>query len=121
MKLLFVYNAKTGFFNKSADWLHKAISPSTYACSLCSLSHTNFKEKEDWTNELGKLNEEIEFYYKDEFIKKYNLTNLEFPLVGTFINEGFKILLSSSEINQQENIKDFFTELNLKIKLVLNA
>jgi len=46
--LIFVYNAASDIWSKSLDAAHKIISPSTYACNLCSLTHGNFSEKQVW-------------------------------------------------------------------------
>jgi hypothetical protein len=50
MNLLFVYNANSGKLNAAFDMAHKAISPSTYKCSLCALTHNPLKEKKEWVD-----------------------------------------------------------------------
>jgi hypothetical protein len=39
MKLLFVYNADSGLAAALFDSAHKLLSPQTYACNLCALTH----------------------------------------------------------------------------------
>lgn len=82
--LIFVYNAQSDFLNKYIDVVHKIVSPSTYSCNLCSLTHGNFVEKKKWKNYRENTNLELMFMYKDEFLKTYsNLTieKLAFPVI----------------------------------------
>ena len=48
MKLIFVYNAGSGKLNALFDMAHKIVSPTTYECSLCALTHDAFQD-------IGKL------------------------------------------------------------------
>ncbi len=48
MKLIFVYNANAGKLSAALDIAHKIISPSTYQCNLCSLTHGTFTERDVW-------------------------------------------------------------------------
>lgn len=54
-QLVFVYNADSGLFNTVTDIAHKIISPSTYSCQLCTLTHSYFSVKKDWTDFLAEL------------------------------------------------------------------
>ncbi len=62
---IFIYNAKSSFYNKLTGFVHKAISPSTYECDLCNLTHGTFKAKKEWNDFLAKLPFKYEFFYKD--------------------------------------------------------
>ena len=42
--LLFVYNAKSGIANVLVDISHKLLSPETYSCNLCVITHNTFIE-----------------------------------------------------------------------------
>ncbi|NJM95354.1 MAG: GTPase, partial [Acaryochloridaceae cyanobacterium CSU_5_19] len=41
-RLIFVYNANSGGINTALDIAHKLLSPSTYRCNLCRLTHDTF-------------------------------------------------------------------------------
>ncbi|WP_417444574.1 GTPase [Joostella sp.] len=69
--LLFVYNAKAGMVNGLFDAAHKIVSPNTYACSLCKLTHGNFKEKEVWRSFRTNNNVAMEFLYKEHLNERY--------------------------------------------------
>ena len=65
--LLFVYNAKSDIINSTFDFAHKIISPKTYGCNLCKLTHGNFGEKKSWKEFKEQNKNKLEFYHKDEF------------------------------------------------------
>lgn len=80
MKLVFVYNANAGKVNTAFDMAHKLLSPSTYACSLCSLTHGVFSEKQAWKEFRESSSLEIEFLHKDEFEKLGN-ESVDYPVI----------------------------------------
>ena len=49
MELIFIYNAQKGRLNSLIDYIHKTVSPGTYSCNLCAITH-NFKKKIKWDN-----------------------------------------------------------------------
>jgi len=80
--LLFVYNAQSDLWNKSLDIAHKIISPTTYNCDLCALTHGNFSERKVWTTFKNSTDFQFAFMYKDEFLKQYGEgLGIEFPVI----------------------------------------
>jgi hypothetical protein len=73
MKLVFVYNADSGFLNSLLDIGHKIIKPETYTCNLCSLTFGNFAENAKWKAFREGSSHEMEFLHRDEFEAKYGL------------------------------------------------
>ena len=71
--LVFVYNADRGFFNMMADISHKVLSPSTYPCNLCGLTHGAFSMRKEWRDFLAKIKPPLTFLHKDEFRKEFKL------------------------------------------------
>jgi hypothetical protein len=71
--LVFVYNADRGFFNLMADISHKMISPSTYPCNLCALTHGSFSMRKEWRDFLAKIKPPLTFMHRDEFRKEFKL------------------------------------------------
>lgn len=84
MKLVFVYNADSGLFNTLTDIAHKLLSPSTYECNLCNLTHGYFAAREEWTTFLDDLDADIEFLHRDEYMDRYPDSEVEFPAI--FVN-----------------------------------
>ncbi|HEX8459577.1 MAG TPA: hypothetical protein VF656_19950 [Pyrinomonadaceae bacterium] len=79
--LVFVYNAESGLFNTLGDVAHKILSPETYACNLCALTHTAFRVRREWTEFLESLDARTEFLHANELRERYGLTNLPLPAI----------------------------------------
>ncbi len=78
--LVFVYNADNGFFNLIADISHKILSPSTYPCNLCALTHGTFNMRKEWKDFLHKIKAPLTFLHRDEF-RKQNDPNIQLPAI----------------------------------------
>ncbi|HVE56327.1 MAG TPA: hypothetical protein VNB22_05820 [Pyrinomonadaceae bacterium] len=106
-KLIFVYNADSGIFNLLTDIAHKTLSPQTYACNLCAITHSNFGMKKEWKEYLAILDEELEFLHADEFKRKYSFGKVELPAIFREENEGGLILaVDARTINECNSISD---------------
>jgi hypothetical protein len=79
--LVFVYNAESGLFNTLSDVAHKILSPDTYACNLCALTHTTFGMRREWREFLERLDARTEFLHADELRSRYGLTGLSLPAI----------------------------------------
>lgn len=64
--LLFVYKADSGLFNTATDIAHKILSPATYECKLCALTHGYFTMRKEWAGFLEELGVPCEFRHRDE-------------------------------------------------------
>lgn len=97
-KLIFVYNADSGFMNGMFDFFHKMMKPSTYSCDLCVVTHNHAGMRKAWKNYLKSLNIEKDYLHKDEFREKYpNHPVNEFPAV--FLEEkDLELIISSKEL-----------------------
>lgn len=104
MKILFIYNADSGKLNSIFDIAHKVISPSTYKCSLCSLTHSALNEKSEWANFKKSSKHNLQFLHKDEFEAQYS-TKFEYPVILD-ITEEMKVLFSNLELEKFKNVKD---------------
>lgn len=112
MKLLFVYNANSGKLNTLLDAGHKLLSPSTYQCSLCTLTHNVFSENKTWKNFRNKTNFEMEFYHKDEFEAKFSLKNLIYPIILKQENNTLSTVLIAEVINEISSIEVLIKRIN---------
>jgi hypothetical protein len=79
--LVFVYNADGGLFNTLSDVAHKILSPETYACNLCALTHTTFGMRREWKEFLASLDASPEFLHADELRNRYGMTGLALPAI----------------------------------------
>jgi len=110
MNLVFVYNADSGVFNALSDIAHKLLSPSTYECNLCNLTHGYFQTREEWTTFLHDLDADIEFLHRDEFMKQHgakeNAENVEFPAIFVKDESELKLWIDKDVINKMSSTDD---------------
>lgn len=69
-QLVFVYNADTGLVNSLLDLAHKLVSPATYPCSLCAITHGT-RIRPEWKEFVATLPLPTVFLHRDEFLEKY--------------------------------------------------
>ncbi len=80
MTLIFVYNTDSNPVSSLIDLGHKILSPETYSCSLCKLTHGPFTEIDAWKAFRTSIGYPMEFLHRDEFEKKYN-QRFQYPVI----------------------------------------
>ena len=112
MKIIFVYNAKSGFVNSILDIGHKVISPKTYECNLCSITYGLMSEKKEWRKFKESSRDELVFLHRDEFEKKYK-EKREYPIVlGINETDGLDVLISADTLNEMKSVNDLIHALD---------
>jgi hypothetical protein len=91
--LIFVYNADAGRWNGYMDILHKIISPKTYPCKLCDLTHGVFKIRPEWAEFLRGQRLPLRFLHRDEWLAEFGR---EEALPAIFIQEAGELRLGLS-------------------------
>ncbi|MBW1294292.1 GTPase [Aquimarina litoralis] len=117
-KIIFVYNAESDPWNKSLDFAHKILSPSTYSCSLCSLTHGNFSEKRIWKTFRETSPYVMVFKYKNEFLtrtKNHPNQEFHFPVVMVEKGDEYEVLISAEELGKMESVAELIEKLKLQI------
>ncbi len=116
--LIFVYNADEDYFSQVTDYLHKVFRPKTYACNLCSLTHSNFGMRSEF-KEFVKVFDNLEFLHKDEFYRKFNdYKNDKLPAVYVKNSDDknkLAVLISREEINKINNLDELITLIKIRI------
>lgn len=129
--LIFVYNTNAGTLNSLVDSAHKILSPQTYNCALCDLTHGILKEKLAWVrfresvqNTIPQL--QLAFLHKDEFEKQYWskwLPKYTYPIIlskserlqdyndGFGTNLGLDIFMNTSVINDLETTQQLINAI----------
>ena len=102
MKLVFVYNADSGVFNTLSDIAHKILSPDTYECNLCNLTHGYFTAREEWVSFLTELDCELEFLHRDEFFKRQGHRDDPLPAIYQQENDQYRLWIDSAQINAMQ-------------------
>ena len=110
MKLIFVYNANSGKLSAALDVAHKIISPSTYQCNLCSLTHGTFTERDVWKKFREESDTELVFYHKDEFENEFK-TKFTYPIVLKEENRELAEYISTEKINAIKDVEDLIAQM----------
>ena len=98
--LIFVYNADGGVLNALGDMVHKIVSPATYPCSLCALTHGPVAMRRAWRRFLGTIGLPTRFVYRDEF--RIDLDRRDVPLPAILLRGQSgppEVLVSAAELN----------------------
>ncbi|MCT4580180.1 MAG: GTPase [Flavobacteriales bacterium] len=112
-RLVFVYNAQSGWFYKASNFAHKIISPKTYNCELCALTHGSFRPKEEWLTFIQSLDYDIEFIYKDEVnIGKRRFTP---PFVLKIIDGKEKVLIANDDWYKIKTTEEFIKYIKQRL------
>lgn len=114
MKWVFVYNADSGVLNAAFDFAHKIISPDTYECNLCMLTYGSFTEKKVWKKFRKEAKGDYEFLHKDQFEHKYR-KQFDYPIILEEIDDGFKVVLTSDEMDAIDDVEALIEILNGKV------
>ena len=114
--LLFVYNADSGVFRELKDYVHKAVSPSTYDCPLCALTYGSTGMKKRWKNFLNDLDVKLEFLHRDEMAKKYPDVAVRLPAVFIQSGHSLNLLINAGEIGLCRDLEELMDLLTYKLK-----
>ncbi|MEO0424750.1 MAG: hypothetical protein AAF184_20605 [Pseudomonadota bacterium] len=106
MKLIFVYNANAGWLNSAWDSAHKLLSPSTYKCSLCAITHHPLGMRLAWSAFVDELGHEVEFLHRDEAAARYAVSGIAWPAV--LVDQAGEVSewLGAEALNQAETLED---------------
>jgi len=106
-QLLFVYNADSGLFNTATDIAHKILSPETYACQLCALTHGHFSIRKEWVSFLETLAADCEFLHRDEFMQRYPANrNCELPAIFRKTSSALTPLVDAATLRQVDSLDE---------------
>ena len=117
MRLIFVYNAKSGRRNAYLDSLHKIVSPKTYCCSLCAITYGVFKIRPDWKVFKASSNLDLQFYHIDEFNAAYPefKNQFEYPVVLIANSEDLKVFIFKDELDILQDDRELIDLIQAKI------
>jgi len=76
---------------------HKMLSPSTYSCDLCKLTHGAFGQKQAWHQFLKDTSLEFAFLHRDEF-EQQQPKQKEYPLIFKVENDNWSQWLGPADI-----------------------
>ncbi len=115
MTLLFVYNANSGKISALFDAGHKLLSPSTYQCSLCALTHDTFSENKTWKAFRTKSNLHMKFFHKDEFERHFPNTPIVYPAVLKLDKDALSMVLNDEALSKIPNVEGLIQRLKTSL------
>ena len=115
--LVFVWNADAGMLNAIRDSLHKWISPETYSCKLCALTHGFSSARRDWKDFLLNFERPAYFYYRDNVEDTGILFNFPktYPLVLELYKGQWLPLLNAEDFDEISSLEELIETLKTKI------
>lgn len=114
--LVFVYNADSGLANTLLDIGHKIVSPQTYNCNLCALTHSTFSMRDEWKQFVAELGIQVEFLHKDELDKQYGIRDVGLPAVFRKSNGALEVWITREEINRCRSLEDLAQLVGIKLR-----
>jgi hypothetical protein len=113
-KIIFVYNAKSGKVNALLDVAHKLISPKTYQCKLCAITHDTFSENALWREFRKDFSLPLEFLHSDEFEVNYKANGIKYPVILLEDDQKIKEWIPKSEIEKIESSEELIQLIQSK-------
>ncbi len=104
MRLVFVYNAEAGIMAGIMDSIHKAVSPATYACSLCAITYGAFRMDPKWKAWLTTQPFETVFFHRPDFGSAYPGTHVDLPAILRDDAGTLTVLLGPADIAQAATV-----------------
>ncbi|MEM9418564.1 MAG: hypothetical protein AAGA25_05835 [Planctomycetota bacterium] len=115
MKLIFVYNADAGWLSAALDSAHKLISPKTYQCSLCAVTHHALGMKTRWARFIEGLEHDVDFLHRDEAAERYGMGTTVWPAVLMEDTQGVRVWLTGEELAAAGTIEELETLIREKL------
>ena len=115
--LVFVWNADAGMLNAVKDSLHKWISPETYSCKLCQLTHGFRTENIAWREFLDFVGRPVFFFYRDSFPKSGITIEFaeRYPAVIELQKGRWRMVLKSEDFDEITSLQELIAILRSRI------
>ncbi|THD68892.1 hypothetical protein E7Z59_00755 [Robertkochia marina] len=123
MRLVFVYNAGKGWFNAFTDSIHKVVSPRTYPCDLCSLTHGLTRMRPEIRRYLTEFNGDTVFYHLNDLpdnCKKPLADAGGAPALFLEYKDEMLLLFDKTELSRFESATLFIAELKRRLEDILS-
>lgn len=116
-RLIFVYNADGGVMSGIMDSVHKTVSPDTYSCSLCAITHGVFRMNPKWRAWLKALTMPVAFYHRDDLAPRYANHVVALPAVLGERGGAVHILLAATELDGLPDVDALISAIEPKLNL----
>lgn len=116
-QLIMVYNADGDKVSVLLNMAHKIVSPSTYECSLCAITHGAFTMRARWKEFLKQFSRKPRELHRDEFLAEFPDTAISFPaILVRFGNEAPRVLVTSVGLNTVSDIDELTKLVMLRLR-----
>ena len=115
--LIFVYNADSGLVNTLLDIGHKIVSPQTYACNLCAITHSTFKMRDEWKQFIAQLGCPVDFLHRDELARKYGIRDTPLPAIFRRTETGLEEWIGQEAINRCRTLNELKHLIQEKLEM----
>jgi hypothetical protein len=99
------------------DSLHKWISPQTYSCKLCQLTHGMAGPVASWKAFLESLEREVLFFHKDTLERSEWHTRFpeQFPFIMEYRDTVWHVLISPEDLDQIDTLESLLVVLRQRL------
>ncbi|MCB0430152.1 MAG: hypothetical protein KDD54_08555 [Flavobacteriales bacterium] len=105
VEIMFVYRAGNGIFDRVNDAVHKVLSPRTYPCRLCMLTHGHSGMKREWREFVSSLPFKATFLHQDQLNGTGIPPSTELPAVFIRSKSGsWRSAITADELNGVESL-----------------
>lgn len=115
MRLLMVYNADGGLLNGALDLAHKLVSPQTYACKLCEVSHGWLGMRREWRDHVAGLPLPVVFHHRDDFAAAYPGADVDLPAILLDRDGALEPLIGPVEFSRVDDLGELMAMLDEKL------
>jgi hypothetical protein len=114
VELIIVYNAESGFFNSVSSSVHKFVSPETYSCQLCRVSHGLTGMLVPWKTYLERLPVLVRSYHRTQYREAFSdHSDIRLPTILLRKRDAGMIpLLDAEAIECADNLVTLINLLN---------
>ena len=116
--LIFVYNADSGLFNTLSNAAHKLLSPKTYRCNLCRITHGHLGMHEAWRTFVESRDVDAQFLHRDELASRYGIDDVVLPAVYQKVDDASpQLWIGAQAINAATSIDDLRELINQRLSV----
>jgi hypothetical protein len=116
LRLIFVYNAKSGLLAGIMDSIHKTVSPGTYPCDLCAITYGMTAMKPEWRDWLKRLTIPTKFFHLDDFRETWPDAHFALPAILAERGGKLETLVSPSEFKAISDVRELIVLLEKKLE-----
>jgi hypothetical protein len=117
-RLIFVYNANAGLLAGMMDSIHKLVSPATYVCKLCALTHGLFTMDPRWRDWLRRLPLPATFHHKQDFEMAHPAARFALPVILLEQPGNLQEFVSAAEMNACADVDALMTLLGKRLEML---